>query len=99
MERERYDAVVETHSAKVFTFASYLLGDATEAQDVAQEVLIKLWTHMESIQPDRIGSWLLTVTRNACTDVIRKRVRDARVVPIRPILAETPDPPTRDRSR
>ncbi len=83
MERNRFDSAVARHSRRVFTFASYLLGDPGEAEDVTQEVLIRLWRSGGEVEPDRLGAWLLTVTRNACTDVLRRRRRSAEVIPIR----------------
>jgi RNA polymerase sigma-70 factor (ECF subfamily) len=83
MERAFFDAAAERYSRRIFTFASYLLGDAGEAEDVTQEVLIKLWKSGRGVDADRLGAWLLTVTRNACTDVLRRRQRSAAVIPIR----------------
>ncbi len=83
MERNRFDSAVSKHSRRVFTFASYLLGDPAEAEDITQEVLIKLWRRGGEIDPDRLGAWLLAVTRNACTDVLRRRRRTAEIIPIR----------------
>ena len=36
MERNRFDATVSRYSRRVFTFASYLLGDPAEAEDITQ---------------------------------------------------------------
>ena len=83
MERNRFDSTVSRYSRRVFTFASYLLGDPGEAEDITQEVLIKLWKSGGQIDPDRLGAWLLTVTRNACTDILRRRGRTAKIIPIR----------------
>jgi RNA polymerase sigma factor (sigma-70 family) len=83
MERKRFDSTVSRYSRRVFTFASYLLVDPGEAEDITQDVLIKLWKSGGEIDPDRLGAWLLTVTRNACTDVLRRRRRTAEIIPIR----------------
>ena len=98
MTRDFFDAAAERHSRRIYTFASYLLGDPGEAEDVTQEVLIKLWTHGRGVEPDRLGAWLLTVTRNACTDVLRRRQRSARVIPIHRDRSLPPDPPSSDPS-
>jgi RNA polymerase sigma-70 factor (ECF subfamily) len=83
MKRHIFDAAVSRYSRRVFTYSCYLLGDRVDAEDVTQEVLIKLWDRGPEIEADRLGAWLLTVTRNACTDAIRKRRRAAEIVPIR----------------
>ncbi len=73
MRRALFDAAVTQHSRRVFTLAVYLLGDRGEAEDVTQDVLIRLWRKEHDVAPDRIGSWLVKVTRNACFDAIRQR--------------------------
>lgn len=73
MKRAFFDAAVARHSRRVFTLAVYLLGDRGEAEDVTQDVLIRLWRKGHDVAPDRIGSWLVKVTRNACVDAIRRR--------------------------
>jgi len=80
MRRVDFDAAVATHGRRVFTLSVYLLGDHQEAEDVTQEVLIRLWRGGHKVAPERIGAWLLQVTRNACIDLIRKRKRDGAVL-------------------
>jgi RNA polymerase sigma-70 factor (ECF subfamily) len=75
MTRNEFEAAVATYGRRVFTLAVYLLGDPQEAEDVAQEVLIRLWRRGHAVDPQRMGAWLLQVTRNACVDLIRKRRR------------------------
>lgn len=58
---------------RIFTFAHYYLGHREEAEDATQEVLIRLWRNRSEIDPARIEPWLITVTRNACFDALRKR--------------------------
>jgi ribosome biogenesis GTPase len=66
--------------------------DRAEAEDVTQEVLIKLWRKGSDIRPGRIRPWLLQVTRNACIDQLRRRSRSAPVVPIHPDEGGCPEP-------
>jgi RNA polymerase sigma-70 factor (ECF subfamily) len=53
---------------------SYLKDDAT-AQDVTQEVLVKLWKHQDDLDTNGLMAWLSCVTRNACIDKLRARQR------------------------
>ena len=79
MRRQDFDAAVATHGRKVHTLAVYLLADREEAEDVTQEVLMRLWRRGHEVEPTKIGPWLLRVTRNACIDVVRHRKRAGRV--------------------
>lgn len=73
MRRQEFDAAVATHGRKVFTLAVYLLANREEAEDVTQEVLVRLWRKGHEVSPERMGAWLVRVTRNACIDAIRRR--------------------------
>lgn len=59
---------------RVFNHAFRMLGDRAEAEDVAQEALIRLF----KIAPDwrqgeaKVTTWLYRVTANLCTDRLRK---------------------------
>jgi RNA polymerase sigma factor (sigma-70 family) len=98
MRRSEFDAAVAKHGSKVLTLAVYLLGQREEAEDVAQEVLIRLWKKGDEVSPGRLGAWLVRVTRNACIDRFRGRRAeiDRRTSTEQPILAaiaeRRPDP-------
>ena len=96
MKRSAFDAAVAHHADRVFTLARYLVRDPGDAEDVTQEVLIKLWTHGSDVEPGRLRAWLLKVTRNACTDLVRRRQRAAAVVPIHPELGAGRETPSRE---
>lgn len=79
MDRQRFDAAVERHQRRVLTLARYLLSHREEAEDVTQEVLIRMWNSGGRVAPERLEAWLLRVTRNACYDRLRRRRSAARV--------------------
>jgi len=80
MRRQDFDAAVATHGRKVYTLAVYLLANREEAEDVTQEVLVRLWRRGQDVVPEKIGPWLVRVTRNACIDAIRRRKGGSQVV-------------------
>ena len=94
MRKDVFDAAVSNHAGRVYTFASYLLGNAADAEDVTQEVLIKLWNRGPEAEDHRLRAWLLQVTRNACIDQLRRRRRKAEVIPIRREDSPAPDHPS-----
>ncbi|MFH1755915.1 MAG: sigma-70 family RNA polymerase sigma factor, partial [Candidatus Latescibacterota bacterium] len=73
--KEQFTKLVDQHRHRIYTFAYYHLGNREEAEDVSQEVLIRLWKNHQSIQTDGIPAWITRVTRNACIDALRKRTR------------------------
>ncbi len=89
---DRFQSLVEEHQDRVYTLASYLLGDREEAADVTQEVLLRLWRNLEMLDGN-VAAWLLRVTRNYCFDLMRQRRsrRTALGNPEEPEAAQLPD--------
>ncbi|MCF6273019.1 MAG: RNA polymerase sigma factor [Rhodobacteraceae bacterium] len=63
------------HLPRVFAHAYRILQDHGEAEDVAQEAMLKLWKAAPVWRAGeaRLSTWLYRVTANACTDRLRKR--------------------------
>lgn len=84
--------VVDTHLGPVHSFAWRMLGDAHEAEDVAQEAFLKLWKQARKWKPKaQIGTWLRRVAYNACIDRLRKR-RPTEAVEDVPLEDSRPNP-------
>jgi RNA polymerase sigma-70 factor (ECF subfamily) len=73
MRSEAFETALERHQRRVFSFAWYMLAHREEAEDVMQEVFIRLWRHPDVLDTDGVETWLLRVTRNACIDRLRRR--------------------------
>jgi len=91
-----FERAVETHQRSVFTFARYLLGNPSEAEDVTQEALLRMWRHWDSLDVSRLEAWLLKVTRNLCYDRLRRLRVVRRVVPASIDEETAPDAPSPD---
>ena len=75
---ELYDSL----SGPLFSLAIRILGDATEAEDVIQEVFVQIWQKAVAFDP-RLGSafqWCLGIARNRSIDRLRSRQRRARLI-------------------
>jgi RNA polymerase sigma factor (sigma-70 family) len=88
---QRYQRLVDEHRHRVFTFAAYYLRDLQEAEDVTQEVLLRLWQNLEKLEPDAVAPWLTRVTRNACHDVYRRRRASRESLQVGDSLPDTAD--------
>lgn len=65
----------DRHAQLVWRVAYRMLGDAAEAEDVAQESLLKLWNHADRWKAGGpgIAPWLKKVTVNQCLDRLRRK--------------------------
>lgn len=70
-------ALAARHLPRVLAHATRLLGDRVEAEDVAQEAMLRLWRVAPRWRAGeaQIGTWLYRVTANLCTDRLRRRAR------------------------
>jgi RNA polymerase sigma factor (sigma-70 family) len=67
--------VADRHAQLVWRVAYRMLGDATEAEDVAQDSLLKLWNYADrwNAGGPGIAPWLKKVTINQCLDRLRRK--------------------------
>jgi RNA polymerase sigma-70 factor (ECF subfamily) len=72
---------------RILALAARMLGDAAEAQDVAQEAMLRAWRQAPHWRPGaaKFDTWLHRVALNLCYDRLRRR----REV----VMAEPPDQP------
>ncbi|MCC7264185.1 MAG: RNA polymerase sigma factor [Candidatus Latescibacteria bacterium] len=75
----RFKKLCSQHQHRVYTFAYYYLGNREDAEDVTQEVLIRLWERGQQVEGEGLPAWITRVTRNACLDALRKR-QSARIL-------------------
>lgn len=73
-DRLAYARLLERHLARVHAVARRFLFDAAEAEDVAQEVFLRVWTQAPRWTPEgaRLTTWLYRITMNLCIDRKRK---------------------------
>jgi RNA polymerase sigma-70 factor (ECF subfamily) len=96
-----FEDTAQRYQRRVYSFARYLLSSREEAEDVTQEVLLRLWRHRQGVDEERLGSWLLRVTRNACYDLLRKRRSESAAGLVAPglddehVASAEPDPRSR----
>jgi RNA polymerase sigma-70 factor (ECF subfamily) len=82
-------ALVARKLRRVLSLAERMLGDAAEAEDVAQETFVKVWRNAPNWRPGaaKFDTWLHRVTLNLCYDRLRRRREKPTAEP-----PDTPDP-------
>jgi RNA polymerase sigma-70 factor (ECF subfamily) len=67
--------LVERHLGRIVAFAGRVLGDRALAEDIAQEVFLRLWAHAQRWRPcgARLTTWLHRIALNLCLDWLARR--------------------------
>ncbi len=93
MTRQEFKANISKIKNKLFRFSLNILDDVAEAEDVVQEVFIKLWNKREEMdQINNVEAWCMRVTRNLSIDKLRSKHR--RLEPIKEGFDVTDNSPT-----
>jgi RNA polymerase sigma-70 factor (ECF subfamily) len=72
-----FRAVYEKYSRKVFAFAFYLTKSRDVAEEMVQEVFLKVWEKREQIDPERdFNPYVKTITQNQVYNFLNKARRD-----------------------
>ena len=79
-DKRAFEAIFDRYGDLVYSTSLRVLRDAHLAQDVSQEIFVRLWRKPESYVAERgrFLTWLISVTRNRAVDEIRSRGRRLR---------------------
>ncbi len=67
----QFERLYEQYADDVLRMAYFYLADKQKAEDVCQDVFVRLYTHGENIEEGKEKAWLLRVTVNCCRDLWR----------------------------
>ncbi|SPE40420.1 RNA polymerase, sigma-24 subunit, ECF subfamily [Candidatus Sulfotelmatobacter sp. SbA7] len=74
-EPEAFDRFVEYFRAKIFHYSWLMCGNREDAEEVAQETLLKVFESAEQLrEPEKIRSWVFRIAKNACLMKRRKSI-------------------------
>jgi RNA polymerase sigma factor (sigma-70 family) len=70
-----WDDVVRDHSARVYRLAYRLTGNAYDAEDLTQEVFIRVFRSLHTFTPGTFEGWLHRITTNLFLDMARRKAK------------------------
>lgn len=81
-DRAAYEGLVRAHTGRVFAICLGVLGDRHDAEDMAQQTLLRGFMQIKSLRnSQRFGAWIAQIARNLCVDTIRRRKSQAASPP------------------
>lgn len=73
-DQDAFTALVEKYKDPVYNVAYRMLGNATEAEDVAQEAFVRAYTQLHTYKDShRFSTWLLSIASHLSIDQLRRR--------------------------
>src|SRR5205085_7328409 len=75
-----FEQVVERHQRLVIGTVGRMLGTNSDAEDIAQQVFVRVWKNAKRYEPRaKFTTWLLKITRNLVFNELRRRSRHPAV--------------------
>jgi RNA polymerase sigma-70 factor, ECF subfamily len=97
-DQSAWEEIVRLHRRKVFNIAYKFVGKHDLAEDLTQDIFLKLYRSLDTFdRRANFQTWLISVSRNLCIDHYRS-VRKERETINRDVDASTLTPASRDRS-
>jgi RNA polymerase sigma-70 factor, ECF subfamily len=91
-DQEAFTRLLDRHLAGLQKFLIRTTGNAADADEVAQETFLRIWSHAKNWQPDRVRftTWLFRIARNLAIDRHRKH-RETNDESLEQIVDDAPD--------
>ena len=74
-EERAFTIMYDMYSKSLFSVISNLLKETEDAEDVLQEVFVKIWKNIETYNDSkgRLYTWMLNIARNTAIDKLRSK--------------------------
>jgi RNA polymerase sigma-70 factor (ECF subfamily) len=78
---EAYEVLIRRHRDRIYRIALRMLGNPHDAEDIAQDVVIQVWTALVGFAGDSLfTTWLYRIVVNRCLNHIKRRRHDTPLV-------------------
>lgn len=72
LEQSKFDYLAQRYKNKIYNYALYMMHNEMDAEDIAQEVLIRTWKNIDRFNFYAASAWMMRTTHNLCIDYLRK---------------------------
>lgn len=74
-DKQAFTIMYDMYAKSLFSVISNIINDKEEAEDILQEVFVKIWKNIESYAETkgRFYTWILNIARNSAIDKLRSK--------------------------
>ena len=73
-QKSAFALLVKKHYKHVFAVCLGMLGNVSDAEDIAQDTMLKAFLNINRLREnEQFGAWLLRMARNLCIDLLRRK--------------------------
>ena len=82
-DEKAFSQIYDKYSKSVFSVICNLVRDREQAEELLQEVFVKVWKNIDdySDRKGRLYSWIITIARKCATEKLRANGNDANITP------------------
>ncbi|MFH1197980.1 MAG: RNA polymerase sigma factor [bacterium] len=73
-----YQVLFQQYKNRIYSYSLLMLKNRMDAEDVTQDVLIKIWNNLNSFKIAAAKTWIMKTTHNQCIDYLRKRSKESQ---------------------
>lgn len=74
-DEHAFASLVRAYQDRVYSLAYYMTQNHYDAEDVAQEVFLKMWRALPSYRGDAPDAWIMKIAKNTCLDYVKQKKR------------------------
>lgn len=73
-DEKAFEILIKRYLKPIFNFSFRFVGNSEDAQDITQEVFVKVWRHLKKFDKNKkFKTWIFTIAKNICLDWLRKK--------------------------
>jgi len=72
LQSSKFDYLIEQNKNKIFNYSLYMMHNQMDAEDITQEVMIRIWQNINKFNFLAARAWIMRTTHNLCIDYLRR---------------------------
>ena len=73
LQSSKFDYLIEQYKNKIFNYSLYMVRSQMDAEDITQEVMIRIWQNINKFNFLAARAWIMRTTHNLCIDYLRRQ--------------------------